>query len=164
MDERLLVRSIIKTGNIARRYMDRQVEGSGVDLSGGVMGILGYLTHHPDVVVYQKDLEERFSLARSTVSGLLRQMEGDGLIRRESVPGDARLKRVMLTEKAWQLHGRIWEEMKALEEAMGESLSPSEREQFLEYLDRVTENLRRREKLPGGCCETLEDKERQGGG
>ena len=150
-ENRLLIQSIIKTGNIARRYVDRQADGAGVDLSGGVMGILIYLAHHSDAV-YQKDLEAKFSLARSTVSGILRQMEADGLISRESVPGDARLKRVVLTEKAQQLHGRMWEAMTALEAVMGEGFSPEERLQFMAYLDRVTENLWRREKLPAGCC------------
>ena len=156
-EKRLLIQSIIKTGNIARRYVDRQADSAGVDLSGGVMGILIYLAHHSDAV-YQRDLEAKFSLARSTVSGILRQMEKDGLINRESVPDDARLKRVVLTEKAQLLHGRMWEAMNALEAVLGEGFSQEERLQFMGYLDRVTENLWRREKLPAACCGQLDEK------
>lgn len=55
--------------------------------------ILGYLAHHPDQNVFQKDIENAFCVRRSTVSKVIRLMETKGLIRRESVPNDARLKK-----------------------------------------------------------------------
>ena len=38
-------------------------------------------------------------MARSTVTGVVKLMERKGLIRRESVSSDARLKKLVLTEK-----------------------------------------------------------------
>ena len=58
---------------------------------------LGYLDAHRDRDVYQKDLEATFHIRRSTASGILQIMVRDGLLVREPVEGDARLKRLVLT-------------------------------------------------------------------
>ena len=57
--------------------------------------ILNYIlleTLHRDI--YQKNLEEEFQVRKSTVSGILKLMEKNGFIYRESVKEDARLKKV----------------------------------------------------------------------
>ena len=43
--------------------------------------------------MFQRDVEQVFSLSRSTATGILQQLEEKGLLRRESVPSDARLKK-----------------------------------------------------------------------
>jgi len=58
---------------------------------------LGYLEVHEDQPVFQKDLESAFHIRRSTATGILQIMVRDGLIVREPVEGDARLKRLVLT-------------------------------------------------------------------
>ncbi len=69
-------------------------------LSGRNMWILRYLREHPSEDVFQRDLETAFKLRRSTISRTVELMEQKELIRRESVNGDARLKRLCLTPKA----------------------------------------------------------------
>ena len=60
--------------------------------------IIHYLYDRPEENVYQKDLESLFHIARSTATGLLLGIEKQGNVLRCSVPGDARLKRIVLTE------------------------------------------------------------------
>ena len=60
--------------------------------------ILGYLYWHPDQDVFQKDIEENFNITRSSVAGLVKLMEQKGYILRQSVQGDARLKKLCLTD------------------------------------------------------------------
>lgn len=139
--EQLLIRHIIKTGNIARRCIDRQAQSAGIDFSGGHMGLFGYLAQNQGGEVYQKDLEQSFALARSTVSGILRNMEEAGLVRREAVAGDARLKRVVLTQKAHELHSWVEEEVGALETRVSQAFSPAEKLQFLDFLERAANHL-----------------------
>ena len=50
--------------------------------------------------LYQRDIEEEFRIRRSTASGILKLMEKNGFIYRKSVARDARLKQIVLTEKA----------------------------------------------------------------
>ena len=57
-----------------------------------------YLYENSDKDVFQKDLEAKFSIARSTASGILQLMEKKGFIERVSVERDARLKEIILTE------------------------------------------------------------------
>ena len=61
---------------------------------------LGFLKDHSDCEVYQKDIEEAFSISRATASNMLGVMERKGLIKRVAVSHDARLKRLVLTDKA----------------------------------------------------------------
>ena len=50
--------------------------------------------------VYQRDIEKQFNIRRSTATGILKGMERDMLIHRVPVSDDARLKRLVLTDKA----------------------------------------------------------------
>ena len=50
--------------------------------------------------VFQKDLEQSFMIRRSTATEILKIMEKNELITKESVEHDARLKKIVLTEKA----------------------------------------------------------------
>ena len=53
-----------------------------------------------EVDLRQKDFEQQFNIRRSTASNILALIEKNGLIQRESVPYDARLKKIVLTDKA----------------------------------------------------------------
>lgn len=60
---------------------------------------LAYIQEYEQDGVVQRDLETMLRIRRSSVSTLLGGLEQDGLILRIPVPEDARLKRVVLTEK-----------------------------------------------------------------
>ena len=60
-------------------------------------GILGYLYHHQDGPVYQRDLEKEFRISGATVSNTLQVMEREGLIVRRAQDKDGRLKRIQMT-------------------------------------------------------------------
>ena len=56
--------------------------------------IVRYLYDNRDRDVFQKDLEIRFSVRRSTMTSILQLMEKNGLIVKEEVPTDKRLKKL----------------------------------------------------------------------
>lgn len=62
--------------------------------------ILSYLAEHESENVFQRDIEGVFSIRRSTVSKIVQLMEAKGLVLREAVEHDARLKCLKLTDKA----------------------------------------------------------------
>ena len=66
--------------------------------------IIGYLYRHRDTPVFQRDIEREFSITRSTVTNILQLMERKGYIERRSVPQDARLKQLVLTEEGICFH------------------------------------------------------------
>ncbi len=110
-----------------------------------VTGMHGYFIHYLyenlDHDVYQKDLEKRFSIGRSAVTSALQLMEKNGLIIRESVPQDARLKKIILTEKALELHHQIEQENRAFERRLTEGLTETERETVLNAVRKMRRNL-----------------------
>ena len=57
--------------------------------------------------IFQKDLEKQFDLKRSSISLMLNNMEKNKLIERVAVSEDARLKKIVLTEKAIKLNEKI---------------------------------------------------------
>ena len=104
--------------------------------------ILNYIlleTLHRDI--YQKNLEEEFQVKKSTVSGILKLIEKNGFIYRESVKEDARLKRILPTKKAEALRPSILEHIHETEIRMTEGVS--EQDLFLckKVLYQMCQNL-----------------------
>lgn len=62
--------------------------------------ILLYIYRSAERDVYQKDVEKEFGITRSTASRMMMQLEQRGLVERVGVQHDARLKKMLLTEKA----------------------------------------------------------------
>ena len=65
------------------------------------------LVHCKEGPVFQRDIENAFSLSRSTTTGILQLLEKNGIIRRESVASDARLKSLVPTEHAVRLNAQV---------------------------------------------------------
>ncbi len=104
-------------------------------------GILGYLYHHGDVPVYQKDLEKEFRISRATATNTLQVMERDGFIVRKALDRDARLKRIQMTEEACRKHAKIEEHMAMMDERILKGLSEAEVTELYRLLGKVQENL-----------------------
>ena len=84
------------------RNLSAHVRKSGVDEVTMMHGwIIRYLYENREQDIFQKDIEQRFAVGRSTVTNLIQLMEKKGFVKRESVKQDARLKKVILTEKGW---------------------------------------------------------------
>ena len=66
------------------------------------------------------------ALRPSTASQLLKQMEKNGLIVRESVSYDNRLKKIVLTEKALKYKGQVVDDLTRLEETLVQGISQEE--------------------------------------
>ena len=94
-------------GRLVNSYQSKVDEKAGINRMQG--WIIGYLYRHSEEAVFQKDLEAEFQMARSTASGILQAMEKKGLITREPIPRDARLKRLVLTEKGMEFQMEIME-------------------------------------------------------
>lgn len=103
--------------------------------------IIGYLYENRFRDVYQRDLEREFAIRRSTVTGMLQLMEKNGLIRRESVKEDARLKKIVLTQKAVNQHEQIRAGIIQVEEKLAAGMTPEEKRTFLSLCEKIRHNL-----------------------
>ncbi len=91
-----------------------------------------------DSEVFQRDLERKLDVRRSTVSNVLGILEKKGYVRRESVCEDARLKKLLLTQEGM----KVYQDFKVhLEEAEAEDFqlfSEEERSTLMHLLERLS--------------------------
>ena len=102
---------------------------------------LRYFYENRDRDVFQKDFEAYFSIRRSTATKILQLMEKNEFILRESVPYDARLKKIVLTEKAVRLYKMILADIDKNEKLFVRGISDEELEAFFATLDKIKANL-----------------------
>ena len=88
--------------------------------------VIDYINHNKDISIYQKNIEQVLMIRRSTVTELLNKMERKGLIERQSVAIDKRLKRIVLTDKALECHADIQKQLEQLEVAVRSGLTEHE--------------------------------------
>ena len=103
--------------------------------------IMSYLFWHKDEPVYQRDIEREFSITRSTVTNILQLMERKGYIERQSVPQDARLKKLVLTEEGARIHEKTLQSLHQTDEFVESLLTPEENAEFLRLLNKLREGL-----------------------
>ncbi len=110
-------------------------------LTGTNGWIIGYIAHNKGREVFQRDIEEHFAVRRSTVSRVVTLMEQKGLIERCSVEGDARLKKLVLTDKAWQIHAEIETDLNELEEKLVSGISENDLKVFRKVAKQMAQNM-----------------------
>lgn len=102
--------------------------------------LINYLYENRDHDVFQRDIQEKFAIRRSTVTGILQLMEKNGWITRESVGKDARLKKIVLTPQAIELHERVGECIRKTEEQLSAGLTAEEKQEFFRLCDKIRQN------------------------
>ena len=92
--------------------------------------------------LFQKDIEEEYSLRPSSATELLKKMEKDGLIRREATAYDARLKKITVTEKALGYQEQVVGDLTRLEDELTKGIAPEDMAVFFRVIEKMLENLR----------------------
>lgn len=83
----------------------------------------------------------KFSIARSTATGILQLMEKNGYIRRVSLKRDARLKRMELTPKGVEMQKNTMENIRRMEKKLREGITEEELEIFFRVIRRMRSNV-----------------------
>lgn len=126
----LLKREIIRTEELTNN--------SSTNLHGL---IIAYLVSNQGRDTYQKDLEDEFAMRRSTASRMLQLMEKNGMIQRIQVSKDARLKKIILTQKAMKSHQYFINSRIKIEEKIRKGITDEELEGFFLVAEKVKANL-----------------------
>lgn len=129
--------------NLIKRYLHETTKGSGLEDLTAMQGwIIAYLYHHRNEhEIFQRDLEKNFNVRRSTITGVLQLMERKGLITREPVEYDARLKSLKLTPKAISLHEMVMERFMEVEKRLRQGLSEEEVAAFFSIIKKIKGNI-----------------------
>lgn len=129
-------------------------------LTGMQRWTIGFLKDHETEEVYQRDIEAAFQVSRATASNMLSVMERKGLIERQPVEHDARLKRLVLTERGRAIIERVEKDMQEMEDKLLSGLSEEEIFIFKETLDKVILNLGVEDGDDTRCCSKLHQNEK----
>ncbi|MCR5795382.1 MAG: MarR family transcriptional regulator [Solobacterium sp.] len=133
-----------ETKNAIQRYIGAEIARMGYgDVSFAQGGIIRFLYVNRDRDVYQRDLESFFDVRRSTLTGILQGLEKNGYLERVSVESDARLKKLVLTEKALQLEAKICENTDHNESVFLNGFREEEKEFLFAALERIRMNIRK---------------------
>lgn len=129
--------------NMIRRALDAKFSEEGMEEVCGMQGpLIGYIYEQSrSRDVFQRDLEKEFSIRRSTATVMLQNMEQKGFIVRVPVERDARLKKIVLTDKAIELHNAIRRSIDVFNTYLEAGITQEEKEAFFRILDKITENL-----------------------
>lgn len=112
------------------------------DLTFMHMAILDYLYENRGHDIFQKDIERQFALARSSVTSILQLMEKNGYIQRVNDSRDARLKKILLTEKAESISRENYRAVhEQIESSLRTGLTSAELDTFFHCIDQMKRNL-----------------------
>ena len=129
--------------HLVKRTVDQVAFAEQDDHPTGVQGwILGYLYENQGREIFQRDIQEHFSIRRSTVTGILQLMERNGLITRSSVERDARLKKLELTPRGVELHERVERSIRQVEDRLSQCMTPEEKATFLTICEKIRAHLK----------------------
>lgn len=89
--------------------------------------------------IYQKDIENSFNLRRSTVSKTLSLLEKKGLITKESVEEDARLKKISATDLGYEKIASVRKTFKEIDAYFTKTIGEEDMSVFYKVLDKLSE-------------------------
>lgn len=142
MEQEGIAKELRSLNNLICRYFEfSSHKEENERMTGSNCWIIGYLAERSGSDVFQKDIEEHFSITRSTTSKVLGLMEQKGFIERLSVLHDARLKKLVLTEKAWEIAKAIQDDVHKLERELLSGFSLHEVEVLRAMLCRMQDNI-----------------------
>lgn len=127
--------------NVVNRYLRVTRPEAAEGISNGNVDVIVYLARHDNEDIFPQDIEQRFGVTRSTSCRVLGLMEQKGLIAREPVKRDARLKKIVLTDKSRHIAEVLRDNAKNMERILLEGLEDDQIRQFMHVLDVMQTNL-----------------------
>ena len=135
---RSAARYVSKLSNKIRRHTNAfSLNGK---LSGAQGRILHFILAQTDDI-FQKDIEEEYSLRPSSATEILKKMEQNGLIHREPTSYDGRLKKIIPSEKAIHYQKQVITDLTKLEHDLTKGIDPEQLEVFFEVMEKMLKNL-----------------------
>lgn len=121
-----------------KQRIDANVQQFGITgQQSRVITFIGYRSEKEDV--FQRTIEVEFQIRPSSVTSMLKLLEKNGYIKRESVPYDARLKKLVLTNRGRQLWEQIGNVIERVDKRTLNCLTKDEQEELYRLLNKLTE-------------------------
>lgn len=138
--------------NAIRRGLDNAIAA---EVSPELTGVRGMVLHYivrctsEGKPVYQRDIETRFRVQRSSVTVLLQAMEQADFITRRAVERDARLKSLAPTQKGLACNDALDACICRYETSLRQGIPPEQLETTYALIVHLMDNLRQMERKEG---------------
>ena len=130
-ENREVGREILSLSNLLYRKIEYDKKKSGIyDLQYVQGGIIKYIKENPQKDIFPRDIVKRFCLTRSTVAGIM-----------QSYPGDARLKKIVLTEKGDEASDLVKEQIRRMERLLVKDMTADDIDCLFQLTQKIRENL-----------------------
>ena len=107
--------------------------------------IIRYLAENTERDIYQKDIEQYFSMGKSTVANAILVLEKQNYMIREAGEKDARFKRVVLTEKGRDFHMKMEDAVDYVNAKSVEGIDDQKLNIFFEVMELVEKNIEKQQ-------------------
>lgn len=122
------------------RKIDREASQYGITaVQSRILGFIYCKSNKKDI--FQRDIEEELDIRRSSVTSVLQLMEKNGYIKRVSVSEDARLKKIIITEKGLEIQKKVYDYIIKMEKLLQDELSDKETDILINLLDRLCKKI-----------------------
>ncbi len=113
----------------------------GENLSPSQGRVLHYILGVSKDEIFQKDIEEEFYIRPSSATEILKGLELNGFIKRESVEYDSRLKKITATEKALSYKKTVKDDMDKMQSLLTKGILEEDLEVFSKVVKQMFINM-----------------------
>lgn len=142
MNEKSISIEIKKIDSLIVRKIISYNKNSNYQLTPVQIVIIKYLVKNKNNIVYQKDIEKKLGLRKSTISGILSTMIKNGIITRTESTTDLRSKEIRLSDKGLELDKKIKKKAIEFENLLQNNIDPNDLEIFYKVTNQIQKNLK----------------------
>ena len=142
MNEKSISIEIKKIYSLIVRKIISYNKNSNYQLTPVQIVIIKYLVKNKNNIVYQKDIEKKLGLRKSTISGILSTMIKNGIITRTESTTDLRSKEIRLSDKGLELDKKIKKKAIEFENLLQNNIDPKDLEIFYKVTNQIQKNLK----------------------
>ena len=142
MNEKSISIEIKKIDSLIVRKIISYNKNSNYQLTPVQIVIIKYLVKNKNNIVYQKDIEKKLGLRKSTISGILSTMSKTGIITRTESTTDLRSKEIRLSDKGLELDKKIKKKAIEFENLLQNNIDPKDLEIFYKVTNQIQKNLK----------------------
>ncbi len=139
--ERMVGSAVKKVDNMISRLVIKETKDKELLLSPIQIRIIKFILNNSNKEVFQRDIENKFEIRRSTTTGILKTMEKNNLIKREISKLDKRQNKIVLTSYGKELFLKIERDISKLENRIINNISKEELNIFFNVIDKIINNL-----------------------
>lgn len=145
MKDKSISLEIKKIDSLIVRRIIQDTKKSKYRLTPVQIFIIKYLSKNKNKTIYQKDIEKKIGLRKSTISGIIKTMQKNNIIMSIDSKSDLRSKEIVLTKDGLKLEKLMIKKEKDFEKLLERDIDKNDLEIFFKVTEQIQNNL-------GGKC------------